>query len=117
MSRLPGLVRQKRSSRFDTHLLPKVLEIWQSAAFEYEKVNPAVKIEFDYLENEEFKAKLAVAAGAQSPEQATQVIEHSWSKSRISVGIDMPNIAQKIVPNNSQSDRSFSMCDFGISPT
>jgi raffinose/stachyose/melibiose transport system substrate-binding protein len=25
----------------------------------------------------------AVAAGAQSPEQATQVIEHSWSKSRI----------------------------------
>jgi hypothetical protein len=25
----------------------------------------------------------AVAAGAQSPEQAAQVIEHSWSKSRI----------------------------------
>jgi raffinose/stachyose/melibiose transport system substrate-binding protein len=25
----------------------------------------------------------AVAAGAQSPEEATQVIEHSWSKSRI----------------------------------
>ena len=25
----------------------------------------------------------AVAAGAQSPKQATQVIEHSWSKSRI----------------------------------
>jgi raffinose/stachyose/melibiose transport system substrate-binding protein len=46
----------------------------------------------------------AVAAGAQSPEQATQVIEHSWSKSRIQVGIDMPNTAQKVVPNNSQSD-------------
>jgi ABC-type glycerol-3-phosphate transport system substrate-binding protein len=30
----------------------------QSAALEYEKANPAVKIEFDYLENEEFKAKL-----------------------------------------------------------
>jgi hypothetical protein len=38
--------------------VPKVLEIWQSAALEYEKANPAVKIEFEYLENEEFKAKL-----------------------------------------------------------
>ena len=26
---------------------------------------------------------LAIAAGTKSPEQATQVIEHSWSKSRI----------------------------------
>ena len=38
--------------------VPEVLEIWQSAAFAYEKANPAVKIEFRYLENEEFKAKL-----------------------------------------------------------
>ena len=38
--------------------IPKVLEIWESAALEYEKSNPAVKIRFDYLENEEFKAKL-----------------------------------------------------------
>jgi ABC-type glycerol-3-phosphate transport system substrate-binding protein len=38
--------------------VPKVLEIWQSAALEYEKANPAVKIEFEYLENEEFKATL-----------------------------------------------------------
>jgi hypothetical protein len=29
--------------------VPKVLEIWQSAALAYEKANPAVKIEFDYL--------------------------------------------------------------------
>jgi hypothetical protein len=28
--------------------VPKVLEIWQSAALEYEKANPAVKIEFEY---------------------------------------------------------------------
>jgi ABC-type glycerol-3-phosphate transport system substrate-binding protein len=27
--------------------VPRVLEIWQSAALEYEKANPAVKIEFD----------------------------------------------------------------------
>ena len=38
--------------------LPEVLEIWQSAAFAYESANPSVKIEFNYLENEEFKAKL-----------------------------------------------------------
>jgi hypothetical protein len=29
----------------------------------------------------------------ESPEEATQVIEHSWSKSRIWVSIDTPNIA------------------------
>jgi hypothetical protein len=29
------------------------------------------------------KEAAAVAVGAQSPEKATQVIEHSWSKSRI----------------------------------
>ena len=38
--------------------VPEVLEIWQSAAFAYEKANLAVRIEFNYLENEEFKAKL-----------------------------------------------------------
>src|SRR5215471_8153852 len=38
--------------------VPEVLEIWQSAAFAYERANLAVKIEFNYLENEEFKAKL-----------------------------------------------------------
>ena len=38
--------------------VPRVLEIWQSAALTYKKANPAVKIESDYLENEEFKAKL-----------------------------------------------------------
>jgi len=38
--------------------LPKVLAIWQDAAQTYEKAHPGVKIEFDYLENEAFKAKL-----------------------------------------------------------
>ena len=31
----------------------------------------------------------AVAAGAQSPEKATQVMENSWSKNRIQFGIEI----------------------------
>jgi raffinose/stachyose/melibiose transport system substrate-binding protein len=54
--------------------VPKVLEIWQSAALEYEKANPAVKIDFDYLENEEFKAKLPTLL--QSNERPS--LFHSW---------------------------------------
>jgi raffinose/stachyose/melibiose transport system substrate-binding protein len=38
--------------------LPKAIAIWQDAAKEYEKAHPGVKVEFDYLENEAFKAKL-----------------------------------------------------------
>ena len=38
--------------------LPKVLEIWKEAGQEFEKVHPGVKVQFDYLENEAFKAKL-----------------------------------------------------------
>ena len=38
--------------------IPRSVEIWQSAAVEYEKEHPEVKIQFDYLENEEFKATL-----------------------------------------------------------
>src|ERR1700730_17468284 len=38
--------------------LPKVLAVWQEAAQTYEKAHPGVKVEFDYLENEAFKAKL-----------------------------------------------------------
>ena len=37
---------------------PKILQIWQAAADEYQKAHPGVKIEFDYLDNESFKAKL-----------------------------------------------------------
>jgi len=38
--------------------VPKVLAIWQEAAQEYEKAHPGVKIQFNYLDNEAFKAKL-----------------------------------------------------------
>jgi raffinose/stachyose/melibiose transport system substrate-binding protein len=54
--------------------LPELLEIWQSAAFAYERANPAVKIQFDYLENEEFKAKLP--ALLQSDDRPS--LFHSW---------------------------------------
>src|SRR5215813_5254717 len=54
--------------------VPEVLELWQSAAFAYEKANPAVKIEFRYLENEEFKAKLPTLL--QSKDRPS--LFHSW---------------------------------------
>jgi raffinose/stachyose/melibiose transport system substrate-binding protein len=37
---------------------PKIIAIWKDAAQTYEKAHPGVKIEFNYLENEAFKAKL-----------------------------------------------------------
>jgi raffinose/stachyose/melibiose transport system substrate-binding protein len=37
---------------------PKILAIWQEAAQKYESANPGVKVQFNYLENEAFKAKL-----------------------------------------------------------
>jgi raffinose/stachyose/melibiose transport system substrate-binding protein len=37
---------------------PKIIAIWKDAAQTYEKTHPGVKIEFNYLENEAFKAKL-----------------------------------------------------------
>jgi raffinose/stachyose/melibiose transport system substrate-binding protein len=54
--------------------VPKVIEIWQSAALEYERANLTVKIEFDYLENEEFKAKLPTLL--QSNDRPS--LFHSW---------------------------------------
>jgi ABC-type glycerol-3-phosphate transport system substrate-binding protein len=50
--------------------IPKVLEIWESAAVEYKKANSAVKVQFDYLESEEFKAKL--------PTNDRPSVFHSW---------------------------------------
>lgn len=42
------------------HINPqaKVRAIWQEAAQQYEGAHPGVKVQFDYLENEAFKAKL-----------------------------------------------------------
>ena len=54
--------------------LPKTLAIWQGAAQEYEKAHPGVKIEFDYLENEAFKAKLPTLL--QSKDRPSMF--HSW---------------------------------------
>jgi raffinose/stachyose/melibiose transport system substrate-binding protein len=54
--------------------LPKVLAIWQEAAQTYEKTHPGVKIEFDYLENEAFKAKLPTLL--QSKDRPSMF--HSW---------------------------------------
>ena len=53
---------------------PKILAIWQGAAQEYEKAHPGVKIEFDYLENEAFKAKLPTLL--QSKDRPS--LFHSW---------------------------------------
>ncbi len=54
--------------------VPKVLEIWQQAAQEYEKAHPGVKVQFDYLENEAFKAKLPTLL--QSKDRPS--LFHSW---------------------------------------
>jgi len=54
--------------------LPKVLAVWQEAAQTYEKANPGVKVEFDYLENEAFKAKLPTLL--QSKDRPS--LFHSW---------------------------------------
>ena len=53
---------------------PKILAIWQGAAQEYEKSHPGVKIKFDYLENEAFKAKLPTLL--QSKDRPS--LFHSW---------------------------------------
>jgi raffinose/stachyose/melibiose transport system substrate-binding protein len=47
--------------------IPKSVESWQSAAVDYEKEHPETKIEFDYLENEEFKAKLPTLLESNDP--------------------------------------------------
>jgi raffinose/stachyose/melibiose transport system substrate-binding protein len=53
---------------------PKVQAIWTEAAQEYEKAHPGVTVEFFYLENEAFKAKLPTLL--QSKDQPS--VFHSW---------------------------------------
>ena len=53
---------------------PKIVAIWKAAAQEYEKAHPGVKIQFDYLENEAFKAKLPTLL--QSKDRPSMF--HSW---------------------------------------
>src|ERR1700686_2354482 len=52
----------------------KIIAIWQEAAQKFEKAHPGVKIEFDYLENEAFKAKLPTLL--QSKDRPS--LFHSW---------------------------------------
>jgi raffinose/stachyose/melibiose transport system substrate-binding protein len=54
--------------------VPEVLEIWQAAATEYEKAHLAAKVQFDYLDHEEFKAKLHMLL--QSSDRPS--VFHSW---------------------------------------
>src|SRR5277367_6879283 len=54
--------------------LPKAIAIWEDAAKEYEKAHPGVKVEFDYLENEAFKAKLPTLLQSKDRPSAF----HSW---------------------------------------
>jgi raffinose/stachyose/melibiose transport system substrate-binding protein len=54
--------------------VPGVLAVWQEAAQTYEKAHPGVKVEFDYLENEAFKAKLPTLL--QSKDRPS--LFHSW---------------------------------------
>ena len=58
------------------HINPqaKVRVIWQESAQGFESAHPGVKVEFDYLENEAFKAKLPTLL--QSKDRPS--IFHSW---------------------------------------
>ena len=58
------------------HINPqaKVRAIWQEAAQGFESAHPGIKVEFDYLENEAFKAKLPTLL--QSKDRPS--IFHSW---------------------------------------
>src|SRR5260370_16733567 len=54
--------------------LPQVRAMWQEAADQYQKTHPGVKIQFDYLENEAFKAKLPTLL--QSKDRPS--VFHTW---------------------------------------
>jgi raffinose/stachyose/melibiose transport system substrate-binding protein len=52
----------------------RIRQIWQDAAADYEKANPGVKVQFNYLENEAFKAKLPTLLQSRDRPSAF----HSW---------------------------------------
>jgi len=62
-------------------------DIWRSAADEYEKSHPGVKVQFDFLENEAFKAKLSTLL--QSKDRPS--VFHSWGggvmKEQVQAGV------------------------------
>src|SRR6478609_3793575 len=53
---------------------PKIVAIMEEAAKKYEAANPGVKVQFNYLENEAFKAKLPTLL--QSKDGPS--VFHSW---------------------------------------
>jgi raffinose/stachyose/melibiose transport system substrate-binding protein len=53
---------------------PKIIAIWKDAAQAYEKDHPGVKVQFNYLENEAFKAKLPTLLQSKDRPSAF----HSW---------------------------------------
>jgi raffinose/stachyose/melibiose transport system substrate-binding protein len=53
---------------------PQIRAIWQEAAKQYESAHPGLKVEFDYLENEAFKAKLPTLLQSKDRPSAF----HSW---------------------------------------
>src|SRR4030081_2147623 len=52
----------------------QIRAIWQEAAQKFESTHPGVKVQFDYLENEAFKAKLPTLL--QSKDRPS--VFHSW---------------------------------------
>ena len=52
---------------------PKIREIWQQAAQKFESAHAGVKVQFDYLENEAFKAKLPTLLQSKERPSAFQV--------------------------------------------
>jgi raffinose/stachyose/melibiose transport system substrate-binding protein len=54
--------------------VPEVVEIWQAAAFEFGKAYPQVRIQFNYLDHELFKAELPTLL--QSKDRPS--VFHSW---------------------------------------
>jgi raffinose/stachyose/melibiose transport system substrate-binding protein len=67
--------------------LQGIRDIWRSAADEYEKSHPGVKVQFDYLENEAFKAKLPTLL--QTKDKPS--VFHSWGggvmKEQVQAGV------------------------------
>jgi raffinose/stachyose/melibiose transport system substrate-binding protein len=54
--------------------VPEALEIWQAAAVEFAKAHPPVKIQFDYLDHELFKAELPTLLQS----EGRPSVFHSW---------------------------------------
>jgi len=54
--------------------VPEVLDIWQAAAGEFGRTHPQVRVQFDYLDHELFKAKLPTLL--QSKDRPS--VFHSW---------------------------------------